>query len=173
MRDIELTDKERLFLANQYEILAALSDVEHYGLMAEALKAGHKWLYDQFFASLSENLPDFKAQHVLTILGIYGDMKASYDHLADKAGIDEKSLTFPGFDGNNEYDLLSFADGLIKHGRFGTTLGKNARNSGMHTTGTYGRMIDRWRELGSPNYPYSKSAIEEILAARIHPDNRK
>lgn len=173
MRDIELTDKERLFLANQYEILAALNDDEHYALMAETLRAGHKWLYDQFFDSLSENLSDSKAQYVLTILGIFGDMKASYDDLTDKTGIDEKSLTFPGFDGNNECELLSFADGLIKHGRFETTLGKNARNSHMPTSGMYGRMIERWKELGSPNYPYTKSTIEEILAARIHPDNRK
>lgn len=118
MRDIELTDKERLFLANQYEILAALNDDEHYALMAETLKAGHKWLYDQFFDSLSEDLPDSQAQYVLTILGIFGDLQASYDNLTDKSDIDEKVLPFPGFDGNNESELLSFADSLIKHGRF-------------------------------------------------------
>lgn len=173
MRDLELTDKERLFLANQYEILAALNDDEHYALMAETLMAGHKWLYDQFFDSLSENLPNSKAQYVLTILGIFGDMKASYDGLADKAGIDENSLSFPGFDGNNECDLLGFANSLIKHGRFEVTLGKTARNSHMPTSDMYGRMIVRWKELGSPSYPYSKSAIQEILAVRIHPENRK
>ena len=173
MRDIELTDKERLFLANQYEILAALNNDEHLALMAETLKAGHKWLYDQFFDSLSENLPDSQAQHVLTILGIFGDMQASYDNLTDKSGIDQKTLPFPGFDGNNESELLSFADSLIKHGRFESTLGKSARNSHMPTTDLYRRMIQRWKELGSPNYPYGKETIQEILAARIHPDNRK
>ena len=173
MRDIELTDKERLFLANQYEILSALNDDEHFALRAETLKAGHKWLYEQFFESLSENLPDSRAQHVLTILGIFGDMQASYENLSDKSGIDEKALLFPGFDGNNESELLSFADSLIKHGRFESTLGKSARNSHMPTSGLYGRMIQRWKELGSPNYPYEKETIQEILVARIHPDNRK
>lgn len=173
MRDIELTDKERLFLANQYEILAALNDDDHYALMAETLKAGHKWLYDQFFDSLSENLPDSQAQYVLRILGIFGDLQASYHDLADKSGIDEKVLAFPGFDGNNESELLSFADSLIKHGRFESTLGKSARNSHMPTTSIYGRMIQRWQELGSPSYPYNKETIQEILASRIDPDHRK
>lgn len=173
MRDIELTDKERLFLANQYEILAALNDDEHYALMAETLKAGHKWLYDQFFDSLSENLSDSHAQYVLAILDIFSAMQASYENLTDKSGIDEKALQFPGFDGNNESELLNFADGLIKHGRFESTLGKSARNSRMPTSDLYGRMIQRWKELGSPNYPYRKETIQEILASRIHPDNRK
>lgn len=173
MRDIELTDKERLLLANQYEILATLNDDDNYALMAETLRAGHKWLYDQFFDSISENLPDSQAQHVLRILGVYGDLQASYHDLADKSGIDEKELTFPGFDGNNESELLSFADSLIKHRRFELTLGKTARNSHMPTSDIYGRMIQRWQELGSPNYPYSKKAIQEILAARIHPEHRK
>ena len=172
MRDIELTNKDRLFLANQYEILAALNDDKHYALMAETIKAGHKWLYNQFFDSLSENLPDSQALYVLRILGIFGDLKSSYDNLPDKTGIDEQTLTFSGFDGNNECELLSFADSLIKHGRFEMTLGKCARNSHMPTAGIYGRMIQRWEELGSPSYPYSKETIQEILAARIHPDNR-
>lgn len=173
MRDIELTDKERLFLANQYEILAALNDDDHYALMAETLKAGHKWLYNQFFDSLSENLPDSQAQYVLSILGIFGDLQASYNDLADKSGIDEAALSFPGFDGNNESELLSFAHSLIKHGRFESTLGRNVPNSHMPTSSIYGRMIQCWRDLGSPGYPYSKETIQEILATRIHPDHRK
>jgi hypothetical protein len=37
----------------------------------------------------------------------------------------------------------------------------------------YGRIIERWKQLGKPMYPYDKRAISEILAARIHPDSRK
>lgn len=172
MRNIELGDADRLILANQYEILAELKDDEHYALMAETLRAGHKWLYDQYFDSLSENLSDAETQHVLGILGIYGDLKSSYDDLADKSGIDANEVNFPGFDGNNECELLSFANSLIKHRRFEVTLGKAARNSHMPTTAIYSRMIEKWMELGQPRYPYSKEVIQKILAARIHPDNR-
>ncbi|WP_415753826.1 YfbU family protein [Pseudomonas leptonychotis] len=173
MRNLELTDKERLILANQYEIMAMLNDDENYALMSETLKAGHKWLYDQYFESLSDNLPDSQVQYVLTILGIYGDLQASYEELTDKSNIDKTALTFPGFDGNNECELLSFTDSLIKHRRFESTLGKNSRNSHMPTSEIYARMIQRWNELESPTYPYDKETIQEILSARTHPENRK
>ncbi|MEY4704973.1 MAG: hypothetical protein RL042_1175 [Nitrospirota bacterium] len=100
MPRLDLTDTERLTLANQYEILAELRKNEHYALMAETLRDGYPWLYEQYFDSLAENLPDDKAQHVLTILGIYGDMRDSYAQLTDKTGINERDLALPGFDGN-------------------------------------------------------------------------
>ena len=49
--------------------------------MAENLRDGHKWLYEQGFDHFSENLPEEKVEHVLQILGIYGDMQDSYDQL--------------------------------------------------------------------------------------------
>lgn len=172
MRDLNLSDKERLFLATQYEILAVLKDDADYALKAETLRRGHKSIYDEYFDFFSENLPDAQAQHVINILGIFGDMKASYQQLTDKTGIDEKDLVFPGFDGNNESELHSFAQSLLKHGRFEQTLGEHVRNSHMPTTDMYRRMIERWTDLGSPRYPYEKRVIQEIIAARTHPDYR-
>lgn len=172
MRDIELTDKERLMLANQYQILGILKNDAYYTCMAESLASGHPWLYKQIFDNFSENLSDAKTEHVLKILEIYGVLKDSYNALTDQEGIDMHSVNFPGFDGNNEIDLLSFAEDLIKHGRFSNTLGATAINSHMQTTDMYERMIERWVELGRPGYPYSKEVIMQILAAKIHPENR-
>ncbi len=169
---IKLTDTERLILANQYEILSALRDDEDYARMAETLRDGHEWLYSQYFDSLSPNLPSDKAEHVLTILGIYSDLRDSYNEISDKSGIEERLVKFPGFDGNNESDLLSFARALRKHDRFTETLGKDANNSHMPTTEMYRRMIERWRALGEPRFPYSKETILEILAARVHLDSK-
>lgn len=174
MKDLKLTDKERLILANQYQIMSMLDkhSSEYYLLMSETLRAGHKWLYDQFFDSLSENLPDEDAQHVLKILGIYSDLRDSYMKLEDKSGIEERLLNFPGFDGNNESEYLSFANDLLKHRRFETTLGKTTINSHMRTTEIYKRMINCWESLGAPNYPYSKDTILKIIAARVHPSEK-
>lgn len=171
--EIELSDKDRFMLANQYEILACLTKEENYTLMAETLRAGHKWLYDQYFDYFSENLPEDKADHVLTILELYETMKLSYDNLDDKSGVDEKDLAFPGFDGNNEPELLSFARGLVKHDRYMQVLGAKPKNSHMQTTALYARMIKSWEDMGKPEYPLSKEAIQKILAAQIHPDYRK
>jgi len=171
--NIELTNAERLLLANQYEILAALNKDDHYSVMAETLRQGHKWLYSQYFDSLSENLPDEKAEHVLAILALYSVLRDSYTELSDKGGVEEHAVQFKGFDGNNESDLLCFARSLIKHDRYSETLGKTARNSHSHTTDIYTRMLDCWDEMGRPDYPLSKEDIQKILAAQVHPDNRK
>lgn len=169
MQVVTLTDTERLILSNQYEIMSMIGKDKHYALMAETLRAGHKWLYDGFFDHVSENLSDDQTKHVITILGIYSELRDSYGVLTDKTDIDEVMLHFPGFDGNNECDLLSFADSLIKHGRFTTTLGGSAENSHTETTDIYSRMIKCWQELGRPKYPYSKDNIQKILAARHYP----
>jgi uncharacterized protein YfbU (UPF0304 family) len=172
MPRIKLTDAERLILANQYEILSALQKDEDYARMAETLRDGHEWLYRQYFDSLSENLPDDKVTYVLRVLDIFRNMNNSYRELADKSGIDERDLAFRGFDGNNESDLLSFAEALRKDGRFTETIGPTAKNSHMPTTAICERMIDTWRELGEPNYPYTREQIVAIVEARTHPDRK-
>jgi len=65
---LDLTDKEHLFLSNQYEILGILKNEDHYLLLAEKLREGHKFFYQQSFNSLYENLPDEDAELVLNIL---------------------------------------------------------------------------------------------------------
>jgi uncharacterized protein len=173
MPRLKLTDTERLILANQYDILATLRKDDDYARMAETLRNGHEWLYRQYFDSLSENLPKDKVEHVLRILGIYSDMQASFRDLTDKTGIKKTDLNFPGFDGNNESDLLSFAGGLRKHDNFADTIGPVAKNSHMPTTATYERMIEQWQALGKPDYPYSRETIIAIIEVRTHPENRK
>ena len=177
MANIKLTDTERLLLANQYEILSLLTiDDEYvredYARKAQTLRDGYERIYRQYFDGLSENLLQDKADHVLTILGIYSDMYASYRELPDKSGIEEDRLHFPGFDGNNESDLLGFAEALRKHDRFVETIGPSAKNSHIPTTEKYKKMIRKFEELGKPRYPYTREQIAAILDARIHPEQR-
>lgn len=171
MANLKLTDVERLLLANQYDILGLLKKEDGYTKMAENLRDGHKWIYEQDATYISDNLPDDDANHVLTILGIYSDLRYSYKQLSDKSGIDEHALIFPGFDGNNEAELRHFAHALSKNGRYIETVGRDARNSHMPTTDMYRRQISEWKNLGSPKYPFSKEQVEKIIDARTHPAN--
>lgn len=166
MANIKLTNTERLILANQYEILSALKKDSSYERLSENLRNGHEWLYSQAFDWISENLSEEKAEHVLTILGIYGDMRDSYKTLSDKTGIEENEVVFPGFDGNNEAELLMFARALREDDRFVVTLGNTAQNSHFPTNEMYGRMIKKWEEIGKPNYPYTKQMILDILSTK-------
>lgn len=170
MAKLELTDTERLILANQYEILSLLRDGdESLARLAENLRDGHKWIYEEKLR-ISENLSDQDAEHVLAILGIYSDLRDSYNELADKSGIEERTVTFPGFDGNNESELLSFSRALSANGNYQQTIGDTARNSHMPTRDIYSRMIGEWRRLGKPHYPYTKEQIVAILGARARGD---
>ena len=173
MAKLQLTDTERLFLANQYEIIGILKKDDGYTQMAENLREGHKWLYEQHATQIADNLPDEDADHVLTILGIYSDLRDSYKQLTDNSGIEVHAVTFPGFDGNNEAELLNFSRALFKNGSYAETIGKDARNSHMPTTDIYRRQIAEWKTLGSPRYPLSKEQIMKIIDARIHPSNRE
>lgn len=169
MAKIALTDTERLILANQYEILSLLkSDDESYARLAENLRDGHKWIYESKL-DISDNLSDHDTEHVLAILGIYRDLRDSYGELADKSGIEEHAVTFPGFDGNNESELLVFARALAANGNFHQTIGE-ARNSHSPTRDVYSRMIGEWQRLGKPSYPYTKEQIVTILKARTRGD---
>jgi len=164
---MELTDAERLILSNQYQLLAKLEDDDHYALMAETLRRGYKWLYDEYLEqSLWPNVDDDKAEFVVDVLDIYSAMKSSYGELEDKSGIEAREVEFPGFDGNNEADLMGFANFLLKHGRFDDVLNKGGNNSHMPTVEIYGRMLQAWRDMGEPTYPYSKEQIRQLLDAR-------
>ena len=173
MAQLKLTDTERLLLANQYEIIGLLKKDDGYTNMAENLRDGHKWIYEQHATRIADNLSDEDSEHVLTILGIYSDLRDSYKKLSDKTGIDEHLVSFPGFDGNNEVELLSFSQALSKNGNYAETIGKDARNSHMPTTDMYSRQIAEWKSMGSPRYPLSKEQILKIVDARTHPSHRK
>lgn len=172
MATLDLTNTERLLLANQYEILGLLKQDDTYTQMASNLRDGYKWLYQQHATRIEDNLSDEDTEHVLTILGIYSDLRDSYKQLSDKSGIDERDVVFPGFDGNNEAELLGFAGALSKNGNYSETIGERAKNSHMPTTEMYRRQIGQWKELGSPRYPLSKAQILSIIAARTHPSHQ-
>jgi len=164
---MELTDAERLILSNQYQILAKLDNDEHYALMAETLRRGYKWLYDEYLEqTLWPNVDDDKAEFVVDVLDLYSTMKASYSELEDKSGIQASEVEFPGFDGNNETDLMGFANFLLKHGRFDDVLNKGGNNSHMPTVEIYRRMLQAFQDMGEPTYPYSKEQIRQLLDAR-------
>lgn len=164
---MELTDTERLILSNQYQLLAKLENDDHYALMAETLRRGYKWLYDEYLEqSLWPKVDDDKCEFVVSVLDLYSTMKSSYEALEDKSGIEAHEVEFPGFDGNNETELMGFADYLQKHRRFEDVLQKGRKNSHMPTVEIYSRMLQAKHDLGDTDYPYSKEQIRQLLDAR-------
>ena len=161
---IELTDKERLFLANQHEILGHLNkdNSDYHFKLAEQLRDGHECLYSQSFDKFSENLPDDAAELVLNILQIYEMIQDAYDGLSDKSLISEHQIKFPGFDGNNETEFMGFVDALEKDNRFVDVIQTGNRNSHSPKVHVYERMIAKWQAFGKP-YNLTTEQLIEIL----------
>ncbi|HCI7175208.1 MULTISPECIES: YfbU family protein [Acinetobacter calcoaceticus/baumannii complex] len=149
--DIELTDKERLILANQYEILGLLKKEDYYLDLAEQLRDGHKWLYEQSFDTFSDNLSDEDAELVLDTLELYEALKDSYDALSDTSGLSPQDVKFAGFDGNNESEFMRFVDALKKSNRFVDVIDAGVRNSHMRKVHIYETMIQKWNGLNRSN----------------------
>ncbi|RMC99885.1 hypothetical protein EAY64_06145 [Aquitalea palustris] len=180
---LKITDAERLILANQYQILAELEvlnkhgDGKEYSELSNDLRDGYSFFYDGFFDAVLSNVLDKDDESfVLNTLDLFSTLKASYDELdkAQQAEIYAKGISFDGFDGNHETELLGFVDALAKHNRFFTILdGKMGLNSHAPMVSIYQRQLAKWEELGEPLYPMSFEQIRDIAEARKHPTARK
>lgn len=167
--DLKLTDTERLILANQYTILHALQPNEGHDALARQLRDGHAWLYKASFDHLSPVMPDADARFVVDIVDLYSTLKFSFNELEDKGGIVERQVQFPGFDGNNETELMSFAGALSAAGKFGEVLGEpHTLNSHYEAAPGYRRMLGRWAELDKPR-TMNADQILDVLNASKHP----
>jgi uncharacterized protein len=166
MRKAQLSDAERLILINQYEIMAILkpNERDHHQQIAEAIRAGDETTYQEYL-QLNKPQPNGEehAEFILTILGIYDDLKYSASQLEDQSGIDPNKLTFPGFHASQESDLMAYAD--AQRGKYPSVLYKTGNNSQIPMTEKYQDMIRTWNKLGKPNAPFSHETILELLNA--------
>ncbi|SFE87971.1 YfbU family protein [Paracidovorax wautersii] len=165
MPQIELTDAERLILANQYRIRGILEHDDSYAELADDLESGHKWLY-QSRLRISPNLSEDDTNLVLDTLALYRLLQSSYEELEDKSEVEKDQVQFPGFDGNNESELLYFCTALCRKARYEELIGRPAKNSHAPTRDNYSRMIGQWRRIGEPSESLTASEIKSILDAR-------
>jgi uncharacterized protein len=166
MRKARITDAERLILANQFEILATLKP-EHrtdHQRIATALREGDEDTYSPHL-QLGDTPPDEDTtlEMVMTILGLYDDLKFSYSQLDDPTGIDLTRLSFPGFHETEETDLLVFAD--AQRGKFPAVIHRSGNSAKAPMSEKYQAMIRKWDDLGKPRSPFRQETINEILNA--------
>ncbi|KKY90269.1 hypothetical protein OA46_04715 [Enterobacter cloacae] len=153
-------------------------------LIREAVSTNNTWAIEWEASSLSteEDTPE-DVKFVCDVLDMYDFLKFTYDNLAeeDKNKLarevqhfhGEDSVTFPGFDGNNEGRLISIAYMLKKLNRFNKQ--DITKNSHMPTIAIYRRMLDVFlaaRVDFMPGKGISYQALRDTLLARIHPENR-
>lgn len=156
---MKFTDTERVILANQYEILGKLGDEQAYLDLAENLRDGHAWIYNQKI-SVSPIFTEEQSDFVVSILDLYEVIQDSFNALSDKGSLTADRVKFPGFDGNNEGEYMRFFSALVENDQFAHV--KANKNSHMQKVSTYKNMLDKWESLGK-GYKLSLDDIEAIF----------
>ncbi len=114
----------------------------------DAVINGYKPLYGHVFEYIAQDeLSQEQVTHVYDILDVYRDLQASAKKLGDKDL--EETVKFPGFDGNNEPELLGFFRYLKENGRW-DFIESREKDDNSHSSVpriTYPGMIERHREI--------------------------
>jgi uncharacterized protein YfbU (UPF0304 family) len=146
---MDLTQIERLLLANQFRILARLDsdDAERCTKMVEILECGYAREYPLLVRGFSKELSARTSEEVVDILHMHRDLHDGYIALEDKSGIGADEVSFEGFDGNSEGEHLGYASFLIHrlgHWQEFSNAG-DGLNSHHPTLHRYRPMLARWK----------------------------
>ncbi|MEX5411266.1 hypothetical protein EGT71_01490 [Atlantibacter subterranea] len=153
-------------------------------IIREAVSTNNTWAIEWEASSLSteEDTPE-DVTFVCDVLDMYDFLEFTYNNLTkeDKKKLFEEvkyfngedSVTFPGFDGNNESRHMSIAYMLKKLNRFNKQ--DITKNSHMPTIAIYRRMLDVFRNARNdiaPGKGIPYEALRDTLRARTHPEYR-
>lgn len=146
----------------------------------EALRSGYVTEYPHFFSGINrEEFDPQDASFVFDILDCYQDLQRTAHKLNDENLI--KEVRFPGFDGNNEFEFMAFANYLVRGNRWAHIDGASENmNSHSSMLGMYRRMVEKWQQIKSSNPNpdgsrelFTREQVGEVLEAQIHPEHRK
>jgi uncharacterized protein len=152
---VELTQKDRLFLINQYEILKRLdrNNIKVYDNFIEILTEGFEVFYHDINQWITEGVPFEDAQFVFDILSLYRNIEIYKLKNPDDIEIaGHPWAQFQGFDGNSEGAHRQFVLFLVeRYNRFTEQAAylhlTDSFNSHFPTIDIYKAMINRWKNL--------------------------
>ncbi|MBG6160569.1 uncharacterized protein YfbU (UPF0304 family) [Labrenzia sp. EL_195] len=166
-----ISSEDRIKLFNQYSILHEIQPNAGWGVLAEIVRSGYEEEYYRIEQTVFDPLTVESCREVNDILSMHDSLQRDYFGNADQMPND---LKFDGFDGNNEARQLSYfrfmrdADGKWTHIAMSN---ERDLNSHFPVLDTYRRMLNAWQQLGSPTNP-TQDQIDQVLAERVHPENR-
>lgn len=146
---MQLNRKERVMLANQYKILAALDpdSSSRYIELMEIVENGYEIFYSMIDEWYRDEMSKEEGQFVLDILDLYRAIEDVKRRTKDSDLISHPSSVFRGFDGNNETAEMAFCRFLIdRQGKFEEQK-RNASRNGSFNSHTpmkekYRRMLE-------------------------------
>jgi uncharacterized protein len=170
---IEFSEKDRLFLINQYKILARLSDddddVAYFEHCVTILENGYESHYDEL-GVIESPMSAEESDEVRNILAMFEVLHDSYEKLDDKSGIEEWTVRFGGFDGNNEGRQLGYVRFLANQGDnyFPDVLTLKDYNSHCPSIDRYRKMLEHLRRDYPNRRLLNKEQLLEVVRAGLN-----
>lgn len=160
---IKLSVQERVALFNQCRILELLDEDagDFYGQMKEALESGYEAEYERLFDRFSDGLSEDQCRFVRDVYGMYEALQRGYDQLKDKSAVDAASVTYRGYDGNNETSHMGYSRYLREERGLWSHVRIADHNSHMPSVGMYSQMLERYNEVDS--HEPSAEQIKKIV----------
>lgn len=165
-----MDNTQRKILANQYKILAKIESQNGYKELAKKF-ADLSLIYENGYSSLyvDDNIPQELSKEdcefVINILDLYDKLNASFVKLKNSE-LSEEDVSFKGFDGNNESDLLNFAVFFINYPTSRFSFIKNrditSLNSHSEKKDRYKKMLEAYINMGKP-VSLNEEQIKEII----------
>jgi hypothetical protein len=164
---------KRMVLINQYRILALLDvdDEDHWRQAADMALRG--WP--------AENLPDVEIirsylqdaltredqRFVLDALHVF-ELLQDGERKGYKPKLEHATTKFPGFDGNHETKLMSYARHAVENEARFESIERSAHDFNSHFPAVemYQRMISAWERLGRPLY-INEGLFDALLEAQV------
>lgn len=168
---MQISEIDRIKLFAQFSILHQLQPNNGWGVLAEIVENGYEEQYDQIKQMLFDPMSEESCREVGDILTVFDILQRPYVDAGEPVPDDKK---FPGFDGNNESRQLSYFRFLReKQNSWTFIVMSNERDHNSHfpLLGSYRRMLRAWNEMGGSR-DLTQDQIAEILAERVHPENR-
>lgn len=169
---------KRLTLVNQYRMLAILDrdSSEHWSKAADMVREG--WPVeslpdvDVMRSYMRDALTREDQQFVLDALNVFELVQDGIE-AGLKPGRDHAITEFPGFDGNNETKLMSYARHVVEDERRFEHVQRSAEdfNAHMPTVELYQRMISAWERRGRVQR-VDRDLFDALIDAQVHPSRR-
>lgn len=184
---VRFSDGEKVLILLMRDLYSRLkiTDVDlEPDFLAEVIWGGHYWAAEWklpgVFHGHEDDPNDLSV--VVDVLDMWDRVEAGFAQLStrDRVSLEEaaapfgKNPTFPGFDGNNEAQLLTIADFLVnKMGRFSRFAGRDL-NAHMPTIDMHRRMLRVFHPIRSSSIggEFGLSQLTKLLQARLHPEHR-
>lgn len=171
---INLTEKDRLFLSNQYLILDKLYPGDGYDKLRLIVESGYINHYGDLFLPIYKELAVEDARFVLDVLDMYRSITFSYIELKNSGSIRElkdSDVYFPGFDGNDDLEarMLGYAAFFIEDlHRYEEIKERNHTNFNSHRSvySEYKAKLSKWKDkVGESIHRQllSEAEIKDIL----------